>query len=63
MVFEELLLSKDTIDRLSRKVNFAVKDEDTLCFAITSLLDMHDNQCTNIKELQELLKNNGIKVV
>lgn len=60
MLFEQLLLSKDTIDRLSQKANFEVKDEDTLCFAISCLLNMHDNQCTNIKELQDLLKKNGI---
>lgn len=63
MVFEELMLSKSTIDRLSQKVNFPVQDEDSLCFAITRLLDLHDNQRTNIKDLLNLLKENGIKVV
>lgn len=63
MLFEELLLSQDTVDRLSYKAGLEVKDEDTLCFAIRSVLDMHDTQRVNIKELQDLLKKNGIKVV
>ncbi len=63
MLFKELLLSQDTIDRLSYKAGLEVKDEDTLCFAIRSILNMHDNQCENIKEMQDLLKENGIKVV
>ena len=63
LVFEQLLLSKDTIDRLSYKAGIEVKDEDTLCFAITSLLDMHDNQYINLKEAHDLMKKNGIKVV
>lgn len=60
MLFEELLLSQDTVDRLSYKAGLEVKDEDTLCFAIRSLLDMHDGQCVNIKDLTRRLRENGI---
>lgn len=63
MLFEQLLLSKDTIDRLSYKAGVEVKDEDTLCFAISSLLDMHDGQCVNIKDLTRLLRDNRVNPI
>lgn len=63
MLFEELLLSQDTVDRLSYKAGLEVKDEDTLCFAINSILDMLDGQCVNIRDLTRLLKENGIKII
>ncbi len=60
MVFWNLLLSQNTIDRLSHKAGLEVRDEDTLCFAIRSVLDMHDMQTQNLKDLLELLKENKI---
>ena len=63
MLFEELLLSQDTVDRLSYKAGLEVKDEDTLCFAIRSILDMHDRQCANIEDLTRLLRENGINPI
>lgn len=60
MVFWNLLLSQNTIDRLSHKAGLEVRDEDTLCFAIRSVLDMLDMQTQNLKDLLELLKENKI---
>lgn len=63
MLFEELLLSQDTVDRLSYKAGLEAKDEDTLCFAIRSLLDMHDRQCVNIEDLTRMLRVNEINPI
>ena len=63
MTFDNLLLSHETVSRLSKKVNFEVNNEDTLCFAIKQLLDMHDNQSQNIEYLLGLTRKNGIKTV
>ena len=63
MLFEELLLSQDTVDRLSYKAGLEVKDENTLCFAMRFLLDMHDAQRANIEVLIRLLRENGINPI
>lgn len=63
MTFDNLLLSHETVSRLSKKVNLEVNNEDTLCFAIKQLLDMHDNQSQNIEYLLGLTRKNGIKTV
>ncbi len=60
MVFENLVLSQDTVRRLSQKAELEVKDEDTLCFAIRSVLETHDQLMADIASLLETSKKNGV---
>ena len=53
MLFENMVLSRDTVRRLGEKTGLEVKDEDTLCFAIRSVLEIHD-------QMMETLKKHGI---
>ena len=59
MLFENFLLSQETVEKMSNIVGFEVNNEDTLCFAITCLVSDYSQEKSVGEKIKEIRKKRG----